>query len=486
VTNYLEKLLCVEVLEKISRFHRFLCLEPDSLNGQGTAVVKVFVRALDAIVNSVAPFVARLAEKATLAKWERVTMVRRLLASFDAVARLHSQLQFIYGVWVRPETHVFIKNVLEFIPNERRPENVNIILSNDYSFRETDLSFYMEDVVHAADVFENESPSVFLPKIERENPLNWAVLVHECGHVDSEGIRKLLERPEIRNAQGTDNAALETSRNWAEEIYCDLFAAKILGPAYLASFATSALVIAGLEGSEISSDTHPPDIVRIALVQEVLKKSQLRVPLSRNWFGSDDLSSFFYNVLEERTSVSRRHSDYPTGTSLPLLTLGEFADSVCEEVDEIISLNQQLTIKDFARIGHLAKRLADGILIGSFPDPKNRERAKKEFLDHRIEPGRLEKAKYAIQESRVLIWEIVNAGWLQKIEHLYPEAFHLFFGFEDPSGKENEASSSNTPIREKIIMWSDKLERIDKLLLSSIEASEIQKLMEDDQSGGLS
>ncbi len=69
----------------------------------------------------------------------------------------------------------------------------------------------------------------------------------------------------------------------------------------------------------------------------------------------------------------------------------------------------------------------------------------------------------------MLIWEIVNAGWLHKIEDIYPQAFSLFFG------------SDNTPIEEKIAGWGEELEGIDRLLLKSIEASEIQGFMEEEK-----
>jgi len=254
VVNYLEKLLCVEVLEKISRMQRFLRSEPAVSYRQGSEVVDIFLKALHAVLNNLRPITERLSEEAILGEWERLATMRRLSDIFISVERLHAQLQFIYGKWVRPETHVFIKSVLEFIPSKRRPKKINVILSNIYSFLETDLSSYIEDVLIVTDIQmnpQNQTPSIFLPKIERDNPLNWAILVHECGHVDSQGISDLLQRPEIIPPQA-DSLTTEILRRWVEEIYCDLFATKILGPAYLASFATFALVVAGGGGSEIT------------------------------------------------------------------------------------------------------------------------------------------------------------------------------------------------------------------------------------------
>jgi hypothetical protein len=467
VVNYLEKLLCVEVLEKISRMQRFLRLEPAVSYHQDTEVINIFLKALDAVLDNLRPVIVILSEEVPLDEWERITTARRLSDIFDSVNRLHVQLQFIYGRWVRPETHVFIKSVLEFIPSNRRPEKVNVILSNMYSFLETDLSSYIEDVLSPTirmDI-QNQSPSVFLPKIERDNPLNWAILIHECGHIDSQGISNLLEQPETIPAQ-IDTPPIEILQRWVEEIYCDVFAARILGPAYLASFATFALVVAECGASEIATNTHPPDIVRISIIQEVLKKSNLEVTLTEPRLNSTDVSSLFYNVLEERTKLVRDKLP-PLRQPQLQLQLGDFVDVICEQVDQIISLSRHLTVEDFTRISELAKRLSEGIPIGSYQNPPLIESAKKKFLKGRIASEELDEAKSAVQESRVLLWEVVNAGWLHKIESIYPKAFTLFFRADD------------TPIEKKVTSWGEELEEIDRLLLKSIESSEIQKLMEE-------
>ncbi len=341
-------------------------------------------------------------------------------------------------------------------------------MSNLYSFLETDLSSYIEEILRPSDIrmdLYNASPSIFLPKIERDNPLNWSILVHECGHIDSTDLSSLPELEGIFPEE-PGSAAGEILRNWAEEIYCDLFAAKILGPAYLSSFVTFSLVVAAAGGSELPTDTHPPDIVRISIIQEVLKKSGLEVRLNIREFDSNDLATLFFNLLEERTKVDRRYYNQGLQQSFPQLALGEFVDIICDEVDKIISLSQDLTIKDFSRISFLAERLARGILIGSYQDPESIEYAKKKYLEGRIDREQLEDGKKAINESRVLLWEIVNAGWVYKVEGLYPKAFELFFGSQD------------RPLGRRVLEWGDEIENIDRLLLKSIEASEIHRLIE--------
>lgn len=470
MVNLVEKVLCVEILEKISRMQRFLRLQPEMASRQGTEVVGIFVTALDGVLANLKAVLERLSEAKTLDKWERLAVIRRLSDTFDSLSDLHTQLQFIYGAWVRPETNVFIKDILEFIPGERRPETVSVIPSNDYSFLETDLSFYLQSVLHSANIkvaFQEKTPTVFLPKIERDNPLNWAILVHECGHTDYEGIEKIFEGDRLI-PNGIDTSAKNMLRKWAEEIYCDIFATEILGPAYLASFATFALMSAGAGGAEIATMTHPADIVRICIIRDILEKKGIKVRLTKGWSGYDDVTSFFYNLLEECANVYRKHlSAMVPQPPLPL-KLQDFVDTICEQIDELITLSRQITPRDFSRVEHLvSNRLSRGMPIGSYPNPKQVKIAIKGLQKDSLTTSNFNKLKKASQESRTLIWEIVNAGWLHKIKSIYPNAFEIFF------------RSGDADIQTKMLDWGKQLEGIDRLLLKSVESSEIQRLLEE-------
>lgn len=468
MVNLGEKILCIEVLERISRIQRFLRLQPNVAHQQGTEIVNIFITALDGVLDNLSPIVIRLAETLDLDKWERLATVRRLSDIANSVDELHSQLQFIHGSWLRPETHVFIKSVLEFIPKERRPKNVSVILSNSYTFEESDLSSYFEYVLRTINFrlgLQKETPTVFLPKIERDNPLNWAILVHECGHTDYNGINQLFQSKQLI-PDHLNPSTRDTLRRWAEEIYCDVFASQILGPAYLASFAAFALVQAGAGGAERDSETHPADIVRICIIREVLEKSNLKIPLAKNELDYDEVGTFFYNILEERTKLDRMSVRLAQTTHKLPLILEDFVDAICEQVDGLMTLSRQLTLRDFSRVDQLAHRLSIGIPIGSYHNLELLERRRKDFSEHKLDTLKLDEVKEAVQESRTLLWEILNAGWLHKINFIYPRSFELFF------------TSSGRMLKEKIAVWGKELEATDRLLLKSIESSEIQKLME--------
>lgn len=469
MVNYIEKLFCVEILEKISRIKRFLLSEPNVSQQKSIEVTGIFLKALDSILNYLTQFITRLSADSKLGEWERVSIMRRLSDIFKSIDELHAQLQFIYGTWVRPETYTFINNVLEFIPTDRSYKKVNVVLSNRYSFEESDFSSYLKYVLRETGVsvdIQSKSPTVFLPKIERDNPLNWAILAHECGHIDHIGIENILKQLGSISAKA-DTSTRKVLERWAEEIYCDLFATKILGPAYLASFSMFAFVSAGAGGSEMAHATHPADIVRIWVIQEILQKDNLKVAIQESKLnGANDMASFFCNILEERIKSDRNYIKFTLKQPQSPLVLQELVDVICDQIDHVISLNRKLTLKDFTRTDGLSKRLAKGIIIGSYKNPESIKAIKESFSIETADNQKLNDAKEAVQEARTLLWEIINAGWLYKIESIYPEAFDIFF------------SSNDKTLKEKLSGWGEKLESMDRLLLKSIESSEIQRLME--------
>lgn len=468
LNNHLEKLICVELLEKISRMQRYLLSEPDVSRHQSKEVSGIFLKALDGILDDLTSFVEKLSNDLKLGEYEKIAIIRRFESVFNSVDALHAQLKYIYGTWVRPESHIFIENVLYFIPTERRPRKVNIVLSNRYSFEEGDFSAYLKGILNEIGMpvdIQSKIPILFMPKIEWDNPLNWAILAHECGHIDRAGIQKTIQLLSTINIDSK-----EMIERWAEEIYCDIFAANILGPAYLASFTTFALLKNRAGESDTHTQTHPADIIRLSVMQEIFKKNKIKVAISKSKLShANDVSSFFNNILEERIELDRR--GWPTYTHkppVPPFVLQQFVDKIYDEVDKIANLNQQLTLKDFSRIKYLSeKRLSKGITIGSYRNHDLAEEFKKHLSSKEFCEKDLDAAKMAAQESRTLIWEIINTGWLHKIENVYPRAIEMFF------------SKKGKKLKEKLKEWDVELKSIDRLLLKSIESSEIQRLMEE-------
>lgn len=470
--NQIEKILCVEVLEKISRMRRYLFSHYSSSKTEGKEVVSLFSKALDATQLNLDNLVNYLKKSGALNPYEKATVSRRISNAFFTIIKLHEQLQLIYGEWVRPETHTFIKEVIEFFPSERKNEKINIILTNDYMFFESNLTWLFSDILNNKNIsshIEEENPTVFLPKIDYDNPLNWTILAHECGHTDLKGIEKLLANPKLipSGITGRDKIVLE---NWVEEIYCDLIATKVLGPAYLASFSTFVLLLSGIEGNERSSETHPSNVLRINLIQEYLESKNIKIPLTTSYHGNSDLSSYYYFMLESYNETSRKFLNPNTSQTSPSIDITLLLDTISEEVDDLIDLNFTLSTDDFKRINSLKDRLSDGIPIASYHDIEKFEIIKKKYPQDpktKISLKELNEAKEALQETRTKLWEIINTGWINKIENILPLAIELFFDNDEYS------------FIDRMKIFGNMLEKNDNILLKSIESSEIFKIMEE-------
>lgn len=472
--NYIEKILCIEVLEKISRLKRYLQSYYSSSKTEGKEVVGLFMSALEATQKNLETVIVYLKKTQSLNYPEKASVLRRISNAFLTIVNLHDQLQLVYGSWVRPETHTFISEVLDFFPPERTPKKVNIVLTNEYNFLEGNLTWLFADILTNNNIsiqLKEENPTVFLPKIDYDNPLNWAILAHECGHTDTKGIENLLNNPQIiLNGISEQNKIILQS--WVEEIYCDLIASRVLGPAYLASFCTYALLVSGIDGNEKNYKSHPANIVRISIIQEYLENMNIKVPLSEELLGCSDIGSYYYNMLEKYNEISRKFlNSYSTHNTLPF-DLTELVDTISEQVDDIVKLKISLTKDDFLRIKKLKERLSNGITIASYQELDKLEKAKNIYPEKNVTLNDLNKAKDALQETRTKLWEIINAGWLNKIECLFPKAFKLFFSGEDDSN-----------LNKKIESYGVELENYDNVLLKSIESSEIFKIMEESEHG---
>jgi hypothetical protein len=468
--HYIEKILCVEILEKILRFRRYLLSQYSSSKTEGKEVVSLFISSLESTQNELFNIIEFLNRKSVLTNTEKATILRRLSNAFITLLKLHDQLQLIYGSWVRPETHTFINEVTSFFPADRKPKKINIVLTNEYNFLEGNLTWLFDDILNNQNIstlLREENPTVFLPKIDYDNPLNWAILAHECGHTDTSGIRKILKRSNLIPSNLIDDykSILES---WIEEIYCDILASRVLGPAYLASFCTYALLISGIDGNEKSYKSHPANIVRITIIQEYLERLNIKVPFSKEFFNCKDLGNYYYEMLEKYNEIGRKYlNSHVSQETLPF-DLTEIIDIISEEVDEFVNLKKNLRIEDFQRIQILKERLSKGITIASYQEISNLEKARQNYPEKNVTIPELNDAKIALQETRTNLWEIINAGWVNKIENLVPKTLDLFF----------TTSPNNNP-KEALDIFTYELQKYDNVLLKSIESSEIFKIMEE-------
>jgi hypothetical protein len=465
--NFMERLITLEIVERVCRMYRYLGHDVGASARVNPEPVSTFVLALDSLMGSL-DLLLRSVSGTRLNEWEKLSVYRRLGDTFNAVDELHAQLQFLQGGWVRGEAYIFLRRILSYLPELRYADSLSIVLSNRYSFEEGDLAEHFQIILrgvsHETGFANRSTPAVFLPKIERDNPLNWGILAHECGHVDSDRILTALDDKGVIPRSASDDDR-DTLRKWGEEFFCDLFATKILGPAYLACFSTFALVAAGTGTTESWSETHPSDFVRISVIKEVLDRANLSVGLGQTLCQQADLGSLYEFLIYERAKLDRLHIG--RGEAAPLeIELEDFVDVIGDVVDEVLDLRQDGDPLRFDRVPNLADRLQKGIPIGSYAtygeEEKKRlleEYASKSGANH-LEGG----FRASIKEAPTSISEILNAGWLHKVQNVFPLLANILI--------ENEGS-----MVDRIREVSDELARLDSLLIKSIEVSELHRML---------
>jgi hypothetical protein len=473
--NVAEKLCFIELLERVARLRRFLLVEQRQGDSASREVIGVLLWGVNQMLATLDPLANLLSVDLALSSDERTAAARRLSTTYSYFFDLHLELSQVRGQWVSPEVDVFLQDVLGVMPKGRKPGSVSVVLLNEYSFEEEDFASAVRLLLAAEPIpFStiSDRPTVGLPKTERDNPLYWANLVHECGHIDEEGLDELIDGTSLIPANASREQR-ETLESWAGEFFCDLFATKILGPAYLASFSAFALITTGLDGGEHGSKTHPPDIVRICLMHRMLKNNEFTVPLAGAFADFGDLSRLFYQVNERRSEIDRvvlalePPEDAP---NLEHLRITEFADEIIERIDTVLGHTRELQASDYQRLPQLAARLADGVLIGSYADQTRIKDALANWgnqganthADSDARKAAYLAVKRAIQEQPVLPWEIINAGWLHKVTTIYSMACESFF-------------SGSGAIIDKIEAFDAKLLATDDALLKSLEVSQIHR-----------
>jgi len=394
-----------------------------------------------------------------------------LCTAFNTFDELHLKLSYLGTRWTNSEIEMFIAAVFDEAAGRLGLQvNVSVVPSDTYTFEEINLTA-SATVQPLPEAVSNEAPTVFLPKSEFDNPLHWASLVHEFGHT-LYGARALAadRGPAAEREEST------TRRRWSEEVFCDILAAKLLGPAYLASFADFVIATSASDPIESFSETHPDARFRITALLESLRRDDIAAR-----FGEGrELADFFYHLFEDRAAAERRYlrSDIP---KLPRLDFNakEFQHDVIEHIDEI--LPEQLRARSFTseHFTRLSDRLKRGIPIGSYnavdrdvavPIFDRAESALSALLGQASEDDggpastesnatavdeQLNEMRALVRETPCTVAEILNAGWMYKIESIYLPLIHDLGAFN----AEMEAT------------FRDELFRLDGVLRVSIETA---------------
>ena len=459
------KYITLELIEKIIRLKSYINKHSsNNRKNSNDAVIQIFEKAISSLLKNIEIIISDINDiKDETTNNELYSIQRKLSTCYSAIKDLHSELHILNTDWLKLETYTFVEQIYNEHINGNNNEKINVILSDDYTFVETNMDNRFKDIMHSfygtQDSYKPEdSPTVIMPKIEYSNPLNWTILVHELGHVDSKNIKKLCENPLLYPKDISLNEKKLLS-NWAEEIYCDIKAIDIIGPAYFLSLASYALNESLITGFGIYRKSHPPFAMRLALLHSYIDKNSQNLESKLPNGSKGSLHTFIYYMTSVINENIKQIKDL-SGKEPSINDLNAYHQFLSEELIKEGKVN-----KDIGSILKLVENLKKKIPIGGYRSTVG-DKSKLESLKKDIKDDVFCEIRDSLTDRKAELWEIINAGWVFKMSKNIPFGFKLFF---DDDTKD---------IEEKLDGFSEKIELLDDRLLVSIETSKLIDIIE--------
>lgn len=290
----LRELLLAETIEKIIRMDAFLDDVLSQASEDDLNIIKLYQSANKSIRNQLidtAKIFKQYHEK-DINKQILEGCLDKCINSFNRVAVLHNILGYLPNLQAKEETYLLIKSLLKEIPSLEPKLEPSIVLSDIYNYEVINISKRFKE--WGIPMLDEDRVILELPKIEKENPLMWTILIHEIGHNLDDKYLKITKET-FKNIHFPAND-LKILKKWIKEIVADLISLRIIGPAYMMSFMFFNLLSGNLESF---SNTHPSPKYRLLLMESKLKDE----------FDMEDIKGIL-ELLDERQVLYSR-SDEP-------------------------------------------------------------------------------------------------------------------------------------------------------------------------------
>jgi hypothetical protein len=458
--EFLENYLIIELFEKIIRIRKFIETAYEQEKKETDRhLLELYNKALSFIADKLIKFRQHLpANKDDGTIFDNMLYISQ---NFRAIENIHQDLKNISSIKLVPEINTFLYDIDQ---KEEKLLNFNLILTDNYSFKERNLG---KKILHDLEESYQSKPelgnthSFILPKIEFSNPLNWSILVHEYGHIvstnESESYLAKL------HAKGVElNSSEEQSiKNWVEEMFCDVFAAKILGPAYLVSFLSFNLL--NSFDCSLDSNSHPSVYLRAENIKSFLHRN------NADFSNDTEITNYGELFNDIMINIDSSFNVYPVDS----MEIGVNKTSILRTFREYISEKEGMIVNDtnsnknIHTLKLLLKKLEQGQPIGTIRDELDEKVVKllSKKID-KLDEKDIELMKNSSIERPTSHWEILNAGWIHKIEKIKSEFIKLFF------------TNYERNIEDKLEEYSKYINKLDDLLLHSISTSQIIKSIE--------
>ena len=315
----------------------------------------------------------------------------------------------------------------------------------------------LPDLRHVLKDFAPGGNVLGLAFVDRDNPLSWAVLAHEYGHVldDAEGISDQIIHGNLALEETRDEAGRMKVR-WTAEIFADFVAAYVLGPVSLIPILLVEMMRRQLNTAEEECRHHPPTPIRLKVVREYLNK----LGLSTTNF--DD----FFEVYEfdYAQKLGRMEASAQTKKSEVSKSADELLSSVADRVAARVRL---LPLRPFsserARTAKkLDKKLQDELPISCVRESSDDSVfAKLNSVGEGSSPNDVYAALESLNETPTNSAEILSAGWSYKLASFRKKLLQSL-------------ESVDHQLDPTLQIYDDYLTETDALLLKSLELAAVQ------------
>lgn len=385
----------------------------------------------------------------------------------------HKLLKWIYCPWPEEETEAFLKTVFgqhQQCWSTFHNLQVSIGFTDEYNFWRHEAG---QDIALLPHGKVTQIPLIALPKIEKDNPLMWPLLVHEVAHEFNrryEIKKKVFKKLKDKLPRGK-KSILEIPKherilkNWISEFSADLIALHLLGFSYICPL-IYILLSEDQENLHQASEDHPPSAMRVEyLTNELetdfhLRRTGLLNSVVEMFNYRLNIDSYRRHKIEESSDKEQCKSFFCFEDSFrsTMLMIFNEVKSVLKEEDLLAYI---VTDETYDICKELTQRLVSGISISSKPLKQGHDKI--DEIRDIIKRGHEEldtknKLYDFFNEIPSSLNEIVTAGWIFKVEN-QTKFFNEYFFNDELS------------IEKRYEQYVTKLFRNDGLLTESIRKS---------------
>lgn len=364
----------------------------------------------------------------TQAKLHHLSEILAYLLSESSIFQsLHRKLRWFAAPWPESEVLQFLVELSNEYGLARNLARLHptIVYSDEFNFFTSDVS---RDLPRS----RSSSPLVVLaiPKSDSGNPLLWSVLAHELAHSLFKE-EDLLPTEVYTKLASQSKAKLDVLRSWTVELNADLFAFRLLGPAYLYAliYFSVFFVLRNLRepiepDPRDSTGPHPPPQVRVDFL---LNESTHLDVLPAHLEGVKNTYRYFRGLYDARLKLDKALHEFQVGDYTRLLLNETTASDLCESISstqrQTFSSVEHRRIADFEAIEYLSRRLTDRQLASSVSNYQNLVDVRKYVKGISKTRSPSDESTASVGRERVLsglderparMTEVVNAGWVAK------------------------------------------------------------------------